>query len=203
MATAESGPSCISLSVSRRANVRATTDYAVCAGTYTAQCASKPNETCDPLEGDFNIPHNGMGGIEDISRLGRLFGPDYPRRYADILDGTSNTAYVVEIGGLWHDGAPYFRGHWGLSWPRAPVLNVDQFNSIGTYRDFRQKPARLQLITNKSQRPEYRVGSGHPEGFHVLLVDGSVQFIAYEIDLSTLQALGTIQGGEPVSANDL
>ena len=44
--------------------------------------------------------------------------------------------------------------------------------------------------------------SYHPGGVNTVFVDGSVHFITNSISQTTWRALGTRNGGEPVSAND-
>ncbi|MDR0327341.1 MAG: DUF1559 domain-containing protein [Planctomycetaceae bacterium] len=44
-----------------------------------------------------------------------------------------------------------------------------------------------------------RVGSFHPDGFHVAMLNGVVKFIPTVIDKNTLRALGTASGGEKIS----
>ena len=51
--------------------------------------------------------------------------------------------------------------------------------------------------------PIARLNSGtlrgpHPGGIHVLMCDGSVQFLTFPIDPQQLRAMATISGGEPV-----
>jgi prepilin-type processing-associated H-X9-DG protein len=40
----------------------------------------------------------------------------------------------------------------------------------------------------------------HPRGVNAAMADGSVRFVADEIDLAPWQALGSINGGEVVGA---
>ena len=43
--------------------------------------------------------------------------------------------------------------------------------------------------------------SWHPGGVNLLLGDGSVRFVKDSVDVATWRALGTIRGGEVISAD--
>ena len=47
-----------------------------------------------------------------------------------------------------------------------------------------------------SQVNDEHFWSHHPGGAHFLMVDGSVHFLTYHIDLNTFKALATRDGGE-------
>ena len=71
-----------------------------------------------------------------------------------------------------------FRQQFCLSIPEAPC--------IGTYSSY---STRKVIVSARSR---------HPRGVNLLLADGSVRFIANEINLNTWQALSSPRGGEPV-----
>lgn len=51
------------------------------------------------------------------------------------------------------------------------------------------------------QEGAYTAGSEHKGGANALFVDGHVRFIADKIEVSLWRALGTKEGGEPISNN--
>jgi len=49
------------------------------------------------------------------------------------------------------------------------------------------------------QQPLFTLGMARPGGFNAVFMDGSVHFLAQSIDIETLRALLTIDGGERVA----
>lgn len=106
------------------------------------------------------------------------------RKFRDFIDGTSNTIVIGErttydfrSGALWigsYDTDPNdYLFH---------VLTRIERNSDDVY-----------LLNGTSN---LAMSSTHPGGAHMLLGDGSVQFISETIDIRTWAALGTLTGGE-------
>jgi prepilin-type processing-associated H-X9-DG protein len=184
----------------------------------------------------FLCPSDGMGGIDvsqsygtfirgnylaffgnldygsaqpgaSTSHLKAAFGFNYGARFADIVDGTSNTMVIAEYlrglsqydsasggdfrGSIWSDQPGYSQVYTRLT-PNSsspdyiftgycysrPELNLPCTNSNGGGND--------------SASPRSR----HLGGVSVLFADGSVHFISDNIALNTWQALGSIAAGE-------
>jgi prepilin-type N-terminal cleavage/methylation domain-containing protein len=126
----------------------------------------------------------------------RMFGMDDWSRLRDLIDGTSNTAMIVETTRRAIDGIPQT---WGYS--KWVGNGVDLANPRGINN----------LIccgwdATPNARPRVRgqmgswsaAGSLHPGGAHVALADASVRFISESIEIATLQRLAFIADGQPL-----
>lgn len=149
--------------------------------------------------------NSGMGpftSTENPTPPGRVSGPftmNSRVKFADFIDGTTNTILVSELlkvngddfrgvmhypeGPLYqHDRSPNssipdeFRGSLCISTTRAPCT--------GTYTAWNNRMVR---ITSRSN---------HIGGIHTLLGDGSVRFISENVNLTTWQSLSTHDKGE-------
>lgn len=171
------------------------THYAVSVGSaISADCdLENPNATCDPRMRNVLTLHDGFGGV---LRAGRYTSSDLLdgwRRFANIVDGTSNTIFVVEKGGRSSGGERHNRAYWQTSWPLGSNRSID------TYRDMFLLPKRAELLMPGRSDVEFRAGSYHEGGLNCIFGDGSVQFIRDGINLAVWRALGTIDGEEIVS----
>ncbi len=135
------------------------------------------------------------------SRCG-AFGVNFGARLAKITDGTSKTllmgeylrsrgAAIDQRGLLWGDQPGY--GHiYAANGPNTAAADILYSGWCDN-----QAQAGLPCISgdigpNNTVAPRSR----HPGGVNGVLADGSVQFIADEIDIATLQSLVTIAGAE-------
>jgi prepilin-type N-terminal cleavage/methylation domain-containing protein/prepilin-type processing-associated H-X9-DG protein len=120
---------------------------------------------------------------------GRTAGPvgsTPPTRFADIVDGTSNTLVVGEKGlrpanyftSIWHDDRGWSDG-WDPDTMRSTAfpLTPDTNNAV--------------MGINGEVDIAYCFGSAHPAGANFCFADGSVHFLAYTIDRTTYNWLGT------------
>jgi prepilin-type processing-associated H-X9-DG protein len=116
---------------------------------------------------------------------GIFYRTDYlkPRRLAMITDGTSNTFLAGE-------DLPQRNQH--CSWPYA---NHSQ-GTCAIYPNAKTPTGQFYDPTDWSNA--YSFHSRHPSGLQFVFADGSVTFIADNIDIPTYRALATIQGGESV-----
>lgn len=133
--------------------------------------------TGSSLYGD--MPHNGC------------FGWKFHRYDRDITDGLSNTLAIGEFVMMSEvDGHPY---------PQVRPWIVGANYSTGSYSF---KVIEFPINTGPGEQPgmmfnSLPMGSDHPGGVNFLAADGSVHFLAEEIDLTTYQNLGSCNGGEP------
>jgi hypothetical protein len=110
-----------------------------------------------------------------------MFGYDRKLKTEQVKDGLANTLLLIETG---HEVGPWLRG--GPSTvraidPDAGHLTGDGFPFGGTHFH--------DATLWKS------VG---PDGFHVVLADGTVRYVKNEVHPDVLTALATIAGGEEV-----
>ncbi len=107
-------------------------------------------------------------------------------KIADITDGTSNTLVIGEKqlhqkryeSGDWHDDAG-----WADGWDPDVVR----------YTGFKPNPD--ALYDNQGGWEGYRFGSAHEVGMNTLNADGSVRFMAFNIDLVLFNNLATRDDG--------
>jgi len=189
-------------------------------GSYDQTLNNGPGYTrsnvvgCFSADGTFiepDVPYAGIGYPNNqdppnpsvTSGKRAFFNAHVVRSFADLTDGASHTAAVSEqIAGP--DGSRDLRGTWWGGWgihythqygPNSPVPDS---MSGGDYCDPANVPcensASVWLTINFSAR------SYHPGGVNVGMVDGSVHFIEDQIDHYVWQALGSINGDEPIPA---
>jgi prepilin-type N-terminal cleavage/methylation domain-containing protein/prepilin-type processing-associated H-X9-DG protein len=134
-----------------------------------------------------------------------LPAPEYARQafnpvtMASISDGTSSTFILGEkrlrvdnIGNYQSDDNEGYTSGWDhdvirqACWQWAPTSDCVGGNNR---RDKRGIPCGYGRS---------RFGSSHPGGFQVVMADGSVKFLEYELDMETLRRLGNRHDGEPV-----
>lgn len=113
-----------------------------------------------------------------------FFQQNAQTRFADILDGSSNTFMIGEIS--WDDRRgvrtryrTWSRGHNQNDWSSGVKNFSHQINA-----DF------TALFNNMS------FGSNHPGGCHFLLGDASVNFLSSSTDFGLLLSSASISGGE-------
>ncbi len=129
-------------------------------------------------------------------------------RMTEVTDGLSNTLAFAEClkgtrGSPDHEHR-YIRGgvfHAAFSWfttwlpPNSPDpdLNPDSYRCCVPTRK-----APCLSATNSSGPRALGARSMHPGGVNACMLDGSVRFIADDIEWTTWQALGTSRGGESI-----
>jgi len=163
--------------------------------------SSGPNSTMPPADGPF--------------------WQDSKTTFADITDGTSNTAAMSEkLKGDWSNGisTPRTDTYTLNDYPNTPDWWVTSCESLNTNDLSRQGNSNIGQewmegshsnavyyhtnVPNKRscKKPSNRIGtlagSAHPGGVNVCLCDGSVRFVRDTIDLFSWRSLGSCNKGE-------
>jgi prepilin-type N-terminal cleavage/methylation domain-containing protein/prepilin-type processing-associated H-X9-DG protein len=127
-------------------------------------------------------------------------------RIGDITDGTSNTLLVGErppnrgLDWGWCYACTFGQDHEGTL---DATLGVNEVNlqQSGVPETDACPPGPYRFSAGRIDNPcdAFHFYSPHPGGANFLFADGSVHFLSYGIDNTTLRALATMSGGEPVS----
>jgi prepilin-type N-terminal cleavage/methylation domain-containing protein/prepilin-type processing-associated H-X9-DG protein len=143
-----------------------------------------------------------------------------PLSFAAVTDGLSNTMLIGEKAvnsltaqsgndGTWGDDEGYV---FGVAWDAirfgqgasskgtfAPIPYADAWGNPDTPVQDQPCPANFSgggYAPDFPGWPNYRWGSAHPSGFNVVLCDGSVRNISYNIDLGVLSLLCARNDGQ-------
>jgi prepilin-type processing-associated H-X9-DG protein len=138
---------------------------------------------------------NGTGGVS-VSTMGG------PERFASVLDGTSNTLLTGECtffdvtrrATFW--AYTYASYNASSIYPESRILN-NSYNKCWAAAD----PAGTALISNADHVCKRAFGSNHAGGTNFGMVDGSVRFVTYNVDINLLAATATMAGGEVANLN--
>ena len=170
----------------------------VAKGDYAANGGASIDEWVDLLDGHwffgtyegadssefFQAPIRDYSGVIFFSTASSM---------RKIIDGTTQT-YMV--------GEKYLSpDEYEVARTRANGDNSPAFTGFGRH------DARLTELLPFQDRPGFQngiiYGSAHPSGFHMVMCDGSVQTIRYEIDPEVHRRLGNRKDGEPVDLSGL
>ncbi len=140
------------------------------------------------------------GWIDPANSYQGAFDVNVMARFADMMDGVSNTLFVTECSGR----PTYWRGSQPLAPPAAagggPWASSGNRLSIegSTPPNGATRPGMCALnCTNFGE-----IYSFHPGGANALLGDGSVRFLNANLSLRVLTKLVTRAGGEPLSGSE-
>lgn len=139
-----------------------------------------------------------VGRSLENSDLEGIFYGDSVIRFADILDGSSNTYMLGECYwdtfsqdgnqmDFWYIGSPQVD-----PWPSATEFS-EFVGSTGVPYNARK------IVSTSGYVKELSFSSFHPNGAMFTLSDGSVRFVSFNIDGATYKAFGSRNGGEAVS----
>jgi prepilin-type N-terminal cleavage/methylation domain-containing protein/prepilin-type processing-associated H-X9-DG protein len=145
-----------------------------------------------------------LSGIAPFSHVdGRVTAPR-TTKFADVVDGTSNTLMMAEYlmaqspedndwRGDIHNNEGVFRFH-TIQTPNTSVADVI---AGGWFQEMNDPamPAVAGTLTNEQNAARSR----HLGGVNALRCDGSVEFYSNDIALNVWKALGTMNGGEVVN----
>lgn len=141
-----------------------------------------PGGTTRYPESDNVNPHGGYA-------YGGVLYRNSSTRIGDITDGTSNTVMVGEL--AW-DAANCYR-----TWLRgANGTAVGSAKNI----EFGLKVAPYASAGWTNNFNDVSFGSEHPAGCHFAVCDGSVAFVAENIEMNVLLAIASREGAEPQTA---
>lgn len=142
------------------------------------------------------------GNFGDV-HLDGIFYPESHTRIAEIEDGTSHTLALGERtyifnhwlnGATWKQGDPYEYVALGATKNVVYPINASH-ERLGYYVGDRSAPASAQRIMKLN---DLEFASEHPGGAQFGLADGSVHFLAEDLDLNIYQSMATRAGGEVV-----
>ncbi len=140
------------------------------------------------------------GAAAPFAHVGGNRGTPAATNMASMTDGTSNTLLLSEYlkaksanDNDWRGDIHNDDGVFKFMTRTTP--NSSTPDTVGWA--VADSDPRMPVTTSGSQFNAAR--SRHPGGVNACLADGSVRFVSNTIALATWQALGTMQGGEPVS----
>ena len=102
----------------------------------------------------------------------------------------------------WCNGGVYYSGFTTAMPPNPPVTAVSR--AVGFANAGRNAPMDWDSVDENDGGPTYMslaASSYHPGGVNTLFADGSVRFVKNSVSAVTWRALGSIAGGEVVSAD--
>jgi prepilin-type N-terminal cleavage/methylation domain-containing protein/prepilin-type processing-associated H-X9-DG protein len=159
-----------------------------------------PNNTLNqtfkgPLHGTaaaYNGVPDQTGTSHDVS-VAVMGGPE---RFANITDGLSNTIMVGEFTVTDVTRRGTFWGYTYASYNQSSFLTESRILNNSYNKCW--KPDGVHDGGQGEDNPCKRGwGSMHPAGMNVLLCDGSVRFLSFNIAIEVLADMATIAGGEP------
>lgn len=179
------------------------------------QCPSETNRPKVELQGfhgNYLVCHGSADAGTGAAVTNGMFYPRNNTDFADVVDGTSNTAMLGEIrlqldsisaegtGNVVCGGAHDLRGryhnpyHGNVTFTTLRGPNTLVGDALQYCNGTPDVPCRSCVSSNM----ETHVRSYHPGGAHIGLADGSVRFIPDTVDVLVFQAIGTKKGKEVV-----
>ena len=136
-----------------------------------------------------------------------IFNWNIARRSAKVPDGLSQTMAVSEVISPANDLRGKWSHDWGCHFSARRGPNSTLPDQIVQWAVDCCSPIMANIpgapIMGRSDiqwsNANYAARSRHPGGVHACMLDGSVRFVRDEVNLSTWQAMASIDGGEVVS----
>ena len=165
-------------------------------GNYVVNWGLPPYTTAAPAS--RNAPFSHIGGNRANPRVTKI---------AHITDGTSNTLLMSEYLMGWtftdtdwrgdiHNDEGVFRFH-TINAPNSQAPDQISSSFLTQTGDPLMPAVGIAGLANNHNAARSR----HPGGVHVCLCDGVVRFVSNGVQLTTWQALGTMDGNEPTPAD--
>ncbi|MFM8414941.1 MAG: DUF1559 domain-containing protein [Planctomycetota bacterium] len=175
------------------------------------QCPSDTSRVMDASDGPggdrkgsygLNWGRNNYGTqFPGNSRTKAPFAQDYGAKFSDITDGTSKTLLLMEMIQAPSDGGQIDRR--GRIWNPAAgtyqlmTRDVPNARTEDSSRCVHRPENNLPCVDNTATGGTYLMSrSRHPGGVMVAMCDGSVRFVADNVDLAAWQAASSINQGE-------
>jgi prepilin-type N-terminal cleavage/methylation domain-containing protein/prepilin-type processing-associated H-X9-DG protein len=155
------------------------TDYAACEGENHSSFTAGPANFQQGMDGTFAWP-------PDTNWTGVIFVRSQ-KRLAEISDGTSNTLLVGEK----YVNPDYYRGS-RSALESEQDLGDNQYAFTGDERDMIRAASgdNGPYLDRKGVSFTFSFGSAHPGSFNVVMCDGSVRNVNYNIDKPTFRRVG-------------
>jgi prepilin-type processing-associated H-X9-DG protein len=113
-------------------------------------------------------------------------------RFADIVDGASNTFLVGEYSTR---TGPEFKALWAVSWSYHALSSCGPYDAVRGLPDYDACVSALSPVYCRRA-----FASQHSGGMNFAMCDGHVRFVSTNIDAVVYMNLATIAGGEVVPA---
>jgi prepilin-type N-terminal cleavage/methylation domain-containing protein/prepilin-type processing-associated H-X9-DG protein len=155
-------------------------------------------DTCEPGLGTLNTAWRGvLHGV--VIRDDGSAHPQCPsgsfETFASITDGTSNTLMVGELTFL---DVPRRASFWAYGYTSYNQSSVtDQSRILGNVYGRNGRRGCWDIPGPGDDHVCKRgFGSNHANGLNFLFADGSVKYVSYSVNINTLAAMATVDGGE-------
>ncbi len=152
------------------------------------------------------VPSDSITGIWSPTNV-PLPGPNSAAALAQVIAGCGTATGKVKAGGpightRWANGGVYYSGFTTAMPPNGSVKAVSRATGFSNAGQDLQMD--WDSIDENDGGPTYMsltASSYHPAGVNALFADGSVHFVKNSVSPVTWRALGTIAGGEVLSAD--
>lgn len=141
---------------------------------------------------EVQLPNDNYGLNEQLDVLGA--NGSWRWRFADVIDGSSNTIMLGETTPLddWTKSA--VKSHWRITWSCTITAGADKSNQYDFWTS-----VDCTGITHPSEQEWDHLSSHHAGGVHVAMCDGSVHMLGRTTDTETLGRLAHPRDRKPVS----
>jgi prepilin-type processing-associated H-X9-DG protein len=156
-------------------------------------------DTCEPGLGTLNSAWRGVLHVvlaDNTSAGVRSRCPvPGPEKFASIVDGTSNTLLIGEYTNLDVQRRATYWAYGYTSYNQSSITSESRI--LGNIYGGQGKIGCWDLPGQGGDNPCKRAfGSNHALGLNFAFADGSVKFVQYTVNINTLAAMATVDGGE-------